>query len=41
MLDKEIFPQLKHQLRDRVSKEMLERDSSLAIFTVVFDREGV
>jgi len=40
MLDKEIIPQLKHQVKDRVSKEMLERDSSLAIFTVVFDREG-
>lgn len=40
MLDKEIIPQLKHQVRDSVSKEMLERDSSLAICTVVFDREG-
>jgi len=40
MLDKEIIPQLKHQVKERISKEMLELDSSLAIFTVVFDREG-
>ena len=40
MLESEIIPQLELQVKGRISKEMLELDKSLDIFTVVFDREG-
>jgi hypothetical protein len=40
MLKSEITPQLEFQVKERISKEMLELDKSLDIFTVVFDREG-
>ncbi len=40
MLKSEIIPQLELQVKGRISKETLELDKSLDIFTVVFDREG-
>lgn len=40
MLKSEIIPQLEFQVKGRISKEMLELDKSLDIFTIVFDREG-
>lgn len=40
MLKSEIIPQLELQVKGRISKDMLELDKSLDIFTVVFDREG-
>ncbi len=40
MLKHEIVPQIHEQVKDRISKEALEADPDLPLFTMLFDREG-
>lgn len=40
MLQTEIIPQIKQQMKNHLSPQMLEEDADLPAFTLVFDREG-
>jgi hypothetical protein len=40
MIQKEIIPQIRHQMKNHLSDQILEEDADLPAFTLVFDREA-